>query len=122
MQKPVSGTVAPRSNAVWIAFRLDMSSISSSLLCDLKTDVLLQACAAHDECWGRLVVALALMSGPSAHVLGADGAGKEGPNAYAPVDIDGMVRDNAAVAERRRADGMVVGRSLDFLLRVAWRK
>ena len=53
------------------------------------------------------------LSGPSAHVLSADDAGKEGPNAYA-VDIDVMVRDNAAVAERRRADGMVVGRSLDF--------
>jgi len=52
--------------------------------------------------------------------LSADDAGKEGPNAYA-VDIDVKVRDTAAVAERRRADGMVVGRSLDFccvLLRV----
>jgi len=58
------------------------------------------------------------LSGPSAHVLSADDAGKEGPNAYA-VDIDVMVRDNAAVAERRRADGMV-GRALDFCC--VWKK
>ena len=86
-----------------------MSSIASSVLCERKTDVHVLL-VARDECWGRLMVALALMSGPSAHVLiGADDAEEEGPNAYA-VDIDVMVRDTAAVAERRRADGMVVGR------------